>query len=97
MLTLALPPWKVSEVVYCDDAAIPVIAPACDLVHKTTSVFCIAHTVFLSFGLELSYVNGKSNALPLFCGPESIKAKQELASNSYTSEFEFFNIFVNSH
>ena len=63
-------PFQLFEVAYCDDTAIPVVSEAPHLVDKVSLVTEVAVTVFMSFGLHVSFYNGKTEAVAYFYGPK---------------------------
>ena len=45
------PVWHLVDVDYCDDAVVPVVAPAKDLVTKCVDIVYVACAVCISYGL----------------------------------------------
>ena len=49
------PVVNLADVAYCDDAVVPVVAPAMQIVDKCADVVFVACCVFSSFGLSLNF------------------------------------------
>ncbi len=85
-------PFQLFEVAYFDDAAIPVVSEAPHLVDKVSLVTEVAVTVFMSFGLHVTFDNGKTEAVAYFTGPGSKAAQRTLAENDNRTHFHFLGI-----
>ncbi len=85
-------PLQLLEVTYCDDTAVPVISDALGLVDKASLVTEVAVTVFMSFGLHVSFDNGKTEAVAYFCGFGSTIAQRALAAVGSCSMFSFLGV-----
>lgn len=73
------------EASFADDVIIPCYCKAEALVHNATNIAKFANGVFMVYGLQLNFKPGKSEALPLFLGPGSSKAKIALQTNNFVS------------
>ena len=82
------PPLQLQEVTYCDDTAFPVVGAADEIVGKTCRVVSLAFLTFAVYGLALSFENKKSEVVPMFVGPNSNKARRDLAEVDNIKVFE---------
>jgi len=76
--------FDVKDVSYVDDVAMPVLAPACNLMEKVATIANCAYAVFASFGMALNFNPGKSECTVGFFGPGSRAATRKLAKNNST-------------
>ena len=88
------PPVLLSDVDYCDDAVIPVVAPASGIVSKCVDVVYVACCVFSSFGLQLNFDKNKTNAMARFVGKDAVAARRELYLKGSCVEFDFYGKWV---
>ena len=75
------------DVSLCDDGALPVTSDAVNLVSKSMAVAEILYKAFLSFGMVLSFVNGKTDIVLMFCGGGSKRARKDLMCLGSKSNF----------
>ena len=83
------PVINLSEVAYCDDAVVPVVAPAVQIVDKCADVVFVACCVFSSFGLSLNFDKNKSNGMVRFVGQGAAFARRELYHQGNSVDFNF--------
>ena len=61
----------VFEVSFVDDVAVPVFAPAREIIPKTTRVVQCAFEVFRVYGMSLNFRTNKSEGIVAFHGRDS--------------------------
>jgi hypothetical protein len=66
---------------YVDDTAYPVYSNACDIVHSTTMLACIAKDTFYEYSMDLNFRPGKSEGLIQWRGKGSVKYRRELETH----------------
>ena len=69
---------KFRDISYHDDLVLPIVAPAHQLVDATAKAASIVFYVFAMFGFSLNFTKGKTEAIIVFAGPGSIKARTDL-------------------
>ncbi len=85
-------PFQLCEVAYCDDTAILVVSDAPHLVNKVSLVTEVAVMVFMSFGLQVSFDSGKTEAAAFFSGAASKAARRSLAEIGNCSRFGLLGV-----
>ena len=69
----------VTNVMWVDDLAVPIVAHADSLLRKSRAAFIVIWNSFLKFGLKLNLFPGKTALLPAFFGQRSEKARRTFA------------------
>ena len=77
-----------NDVSFADDTAMPVTAPAGEVVSKVTAVAQFAFRVFGCFRLGLNFLHGKSECVPALAGTGKKLAMQTLARAGNKSSFD---------
>jgi len=72
------------EAAFADDVIIPVMSKAPSLTSNLCQVAKNAIVVFNAYGLQLNFLPGKSEALPLFLGSGANKAKLSLQQSNFS-------------
>ena len=70
--------FKIPDVSFVDDVAIPVLAEASNLCHKISKVTSLASSVYASYGMKLNFNPGKSEATVGFYGHKKRLARKRL-------------------
>ena len=61
----------INDISYHDDLVIPCVAPANELVDRTTAIASVTFEVFIYFGFRLNFSKGKTEAMAFFAGSEA--------------------------
>lgn len=72
-----------------EDVAVPIIADACDILHRAQRCFEIGYEVFRRFKFRLHFKIGKSNAIMRIAGPGAREATLELADAQFMVKCAF--------
>ena len=75
------------DVGYIDDNAKPVIAHASSIVKKVSDIARVATSTFVTFGMQLNWKPGKSEATVMFRGPHAKHARSRMAENNSSCTF----------
>ena len=69
---------EVTDVLYADDDAFLLVAPAEDILNKMRVCAGLVHDAYLAYGLLLNFSEGKTEFVVKYAGPGSREAKVQL-------------------